>query len=99
VDERDRPTEWLRSFVEGSRPYAWLVMDAGDLGVAAYRLARARCRIQPVPSTVPTLRELMAAGREVSEALAIELPSPLVLLDQCVQAGLLVIEPLTRRAA
>jgi hypothetical protein len=98
TEELERPTEWLRAMVEGRR-YRWLLEDAGSFAIAAYRLARARCRIQPVPNGIPTLTELCAAARVLSESSGETMPSVSLMLDACDRAGLLVIAPLRRRAA
>lgn len=99
TEETERPTEWLRSLQEGRRAYRWLVEDAGSLAVAAYRLARARCRVQPVPTLIPTVTELCAAARRIHEATGGALLCTSLLLDECEAAGLQVIAPLSRRAA
>ncbi|HEY3233178.1 MAG TPA: hypothetical protein VGJ84_00585 [Polyangiaceae bacterium] len=92
--ELDRPSEWLRRFQEDPARYSELVRDAG-LAQAAYRLARARCRVQAVSTAVPTLRELVAAAGQLSRhvgGVPAFLPS-LLFLD-CEQAGLPVIAPM-----
>jgi hypothetical protein len=48
---------------------------------------------------VPTLRELTAAGRTLAEACDLAVPSAASLLEACAEAGLLVIEPMTRAVA
>ena len=96
--EQDRPTEWLRALSEG-RLYRWLLEDAGNIAVAAYRLARARCRVQPVPTAIPTLREVIAAGRAIEGACGEVLPPAVDIAEECEARGLMVISPLRRRAA
>src|SRR5262245_48948728 len=96
--EQERPTEWLRALSEG-RLYRWLLEDAGNMSVAAYRLARARCRIQPVPTAIPTLREVIAAARFLEGACGEALPPALDVADECEARGLMVIAPVRRRAA
>jgi hypothetical protein len=98
-EERERPHEWLRSLTESPVGLAWLLGDSASLGVAAYRLARAVGRIQPVANHVPTSTELWAAARRIAVAAGGNAPSHAVLLDECRLAGLLVIAPLSRRAA
>ena len=99
-EEIERPTEWLRGLEEGRRDYHWLLRDAGGLARAAYRLACARCRVQPVPSRVPTERELCAAARTIALGTgARDIPQPTLLLAECDFAGLPVIAPLSREAA
>ncbi len=101
TEELERPTEWLRSLQEGRRQYRWLLEDAGSLALAAYRLARARCRIQPVPSAIPTLQEVGAAARFIRRhtAPANGVPCDSLLLAECEAAGLAVIAPVSRDAA
>jgi len=98
TEELERPTEWLRAVTEGQK-YCWLLDDAGSLAVAAYRLARARCRIQPVPSAIPTLTELGSAAKLIAESCGEPIPVTALLIDACERAGLLVIAPVRRRAA
>jgi hypothetical protein len=93
TEELERPYEWIRRIVEGGE-YRSLVEDAGDIAFAAYRLARALCRIRPVPTSVPTLRELVAAAVEIGNACGMRVPSGTSLAEACEGAGLLVIEPL-----
>lgn len=90
--ERDRPFEWLRALREGAAGHGELLRDSGDAAVAAYRLARARCRAAAVACHVPTLREVRAAWRELREAgYADESPSLERLGWDLERAGLLVI--------
>jgi len=91
--EQDRPTEWLRALIEG-KLYRWLVDDAGSMAVAAYRLSRARGRVQPMPNTVPTLREVLAAAREIHQACGVAIPATLLLVDECEHRGLPLIAPI-----
>jgi hypothetical protein len=93
TDEHERPYEWIQRIVEGGE-YGSLLDDAGDIAFAAYRLARALCRIRPVPTSVPTLRELVVAAVEIGNACGIRVPSGTSLAEACEGAGLLVIEPL-----
>lgn len=100
TEEADRPTEWLRRLCEDRRLYRRLLADTGSLALAAYRLARARCRVQPVPSRVPTLSELRVAAEEIASAAS--LPGRLIseqLLSECEDAGLMVIVPLRAASA
>jgi hypothetical protein len=94
-EEQDRPHEWILRIVEG-REYGALVDDAGDLALAAYRLARALCRIRPVPTSVPTLREIAAAAAEIADACGMFVPSGTSLVEACEAAGFVVIEPVFR---
>ena len=100
TDEIERPTEWLRSLQEGRRDYHWLLCDAGSLALAAYRLACARCRVQPVPTRIPTARELYAAARTIARFVGHrDIPQPALLVADCNFAGLPVIAPLAQHAA
>ena len=98
AEELERPGEWLRAVLEG-RHYRWLLEDAGSLAVAAYRLARARCRIQPMPTPIPTLAELCVAARRMAEGCGLSQPPVALILDECDRAGLLVIAPASRPRA
>ena len=98
AEELERPGEWLRAMFEGRR-YRWLLEDAGSVTVAAYRLARARCRIQPMPTPIPTLAELCVAVRSVAEGCGLSEPPMALMLDECDRAGLLVIAPVSRPRA
>lgn len=93
-DETERPGEWLRRFAEDASVYRLLLDDSGCLAVAAYRLARARIRVQPVSAHVPTLAELKSAADEISERLGMDGSHHLgVLVADCVLAGLPLILP------
>lgn len=65
TDERLRPQEWLLKLDEDGQRYFELLAEDNSLAIAAYRLARARCRVQPIPSAIPTRRELEAAARRL----------------------------------
>jgi hypothetical protein len=92
--EQERPAEWLDALKDEG--YGRLLADAGNIAVAAHRLARALCRTRELPSALPTLRELEAAARLLAEACDVALPSSRVLAQACELAGLDVIEPLER---
>jgi hypothetical protein len=93
-DETERPSEWLRRFAEDGASYRVLLDDAGSLAVAAYRLARARCRVQSVPADVPTLSELRTAAAEIARRTGVERQHHTgVLVADCLLAGLPVILP------
>lgn len=101
VEEIERPSEWLRHIQEDRSAYLRLVSESGGLTFAAYRLARARCCVHTLGISVPTLRELLAAAREILIATADErsvLKASLLLCD-CEHAGLPVIAPLGFAAA
>jgi hypothetical protein len=100
TEETERPTEWLRSFQEDAALYFDLVTETGSLALAAYRLARARCRVQPVPTFIPTATELMAAALDLSRRVApgAKEPIPSLVLADCESAGYTVICPIPRAA-
>lgn len=91
-EEQERPQEWIQRIVE-SGEYRALLDEAGDIAFAAYRLARALCRIRPVSTSVPTLRELVAAAAEIGRACGTPIPPGVNLADACEAAGLPVISP------
>lgn len=100
TEEIERPTEWLRSLEEGRQSYQWLLHDAGSLATAAYRLACARCRVQPVPTGIPTARELYAAARTITRSTEQrDVPRLELLVAECDSADLPVIAPLSQSAA
>jgi len=92
--EQDRPAEWLEALKDEG--YGRLLAESGSVAVAAHRLARALCRSRELPSSLPTLRELEAAARLVSEDCELAIPSGRVLAQTCELAGLDVIEPIER---
>lgn len=93
-DETERPGEWLRRFAEDASAHRSLLSESGGLAIAAHRLARARCRVQPMSSEVPTLAELKAAAEEIAERAGLERTQHLgVLVADCVLAGLPLILP------
>ncbi len=97
--EDHRPSEWLRHLQETADGYHLLLEHSGCLTRAAYRLARARCRVHSLPSNLPTARELGAATAELCELLDRERPNPVTLASECERLGLHVIVPLSRNAA
>jgi len=99
--ETERPTELLRKLEEHRITHSELVIESGGLAVAAYRIARARCRAGSLTSTVPTLRELAAAATEISNHATLTgfVPDATLLATECEQLGLVVITPLSRRVA
>jgi hypothetical protein len=91
--EAERPSEWLRSLAESARGYADLLAESGELVVAAYRLARARCRTRETSSTTPSSREVRAAALEVLRGVGdreTPVPSPSRFVKECEAVGLLV---------
>ena len=99
-DEIERPTEWLRRLAENRMHYRSLLEHAGSLAAAAYRLARARCRTQPVPMLVPTAMEIRVAAEEITRYVGLRHAVRLgQLLEDCEHAGLTVIVPMSASAA
>lgn len=98
--ELTRPAEWLRYLQETAGAYETVLAESRGFARAAYRIARAHCRVQPIPSNLPTVRELGAAaillarhvvpGRADIDALT--------LARECEALGLRVILPLTSAA-
>jgi hypothetical protein len=93
TEELERPAEWLGSLADGSL-FRALVKESKGLSVAAYRLARARLRVLTVPMSVPTLREVAVAASALAEACETPVPSYATLLDECTDAGCVVIAPI-----
>lgn len=99
-DELDRPTEWLRRLSEDRALYRRLLSESGTLSRAAYRLARARCRVQPSGVSIPTRAELTVAVREIAAATGTPIPALLSdLVGECEEHGMAVILPLSADAA
>lgn len=100
TEETERPTEWLRRLAENRALYQKLIESAGGLALAAYRLARARCRVQAVPTTVPTVAELRVAAHEITRYVGMRTTLHVgQLIADCEQAGLPVIVPMNASAA
>jgi hypothetical protein len=87
------PIEWLNELVATRDGYRRLVQDAGNLSVAAWRLAQARCQTWEVPTHVPTVTEVRAAARTIARRAGIDgsVPSNAVLTSECESRGLLVL--------
>jgi hypothetical protein len=66
-DEMERPAEWLRRLDELDGSYGRLLLESGNLALAAHRLARARCRVFGGRDGIPTLREVVAAARTIAK--------------------------------
>ena len=100
-EELDHSAEWLRALYEDAGAFARLVSDSGGMAHAAYRLARARCRANAVPTTLPTLEELQAAALILARRVDTSGPLPIksLLASECDSLGLAVIRPLPPRAA
>jgi len=97
-DEAERPAEWLRLLCENRDLYRELFERDGSIAIAAYRLARARCRVREVPSPIPTAAELRVAAIEIAYHVGCcERLDERELIDECEKAGLSVIA--SRRAA
>jgi hypothetical protein len=93
-DEHERPGEWLRSFAEDDASYSRLLADSENFAIAAYRLARARCRIQPTNFKVPNLIELKTAAEDIARRSGVQGVFHMgVLVADCALAGLTVILP------
>ena len=100
IEEYDRPTEWLSRLREDRALYRRLVADAGSFARAAYRVARARCRVQPVSVGIPTLAEFCVAAEEIALATGVVIrATPTDLARECEDAGMDVILPLSVHAA
>jgi hypothetical protein len=100
IEELERPTEWLRNLRENGALYRQLLETTGSLALAAHRLALARCRVQPVPTSVPTQAELRVAAAEIARHVGLKTGSHVAeLVADCETAGLTVITPLAPRAA
>ena len=61
------PSIWLQALIEDTRGYERLLADAGNLPVAAYQLAKAKCMTREHHTAVPTRVEVRAAAREIAE--------------------------------
>jgi hypothetical protein len=87
------PNEWLLFWAGHRDAHQALMRDAGSLVLAAWRLAWARCRTSDVASTVPSMREVRGAAREIARRSGIEdtVPSATQIARECADAGLLVI--------
>jgi len=71
------PIEWLRRLEEDPvGGYRRLLTEAGSLAGAAHRVARARCQTWMLATPVPTLREVRAAAREISDRVGLTGPVP-----------------------
>jgi hypothetical protein len=90
TEEAHRPAEWLLRFEENRHRYLELLEESGSLAVAAYRLARARCRVQPVSCAVPTSSELWSAARRIATHTGTlpDTPSGSRLMEECESKGL-----------
>lgn len=85
-------TEWLLSL--GQRDaHRRLLEEAGSLPAAAWKLARARCATAPVPTEIPSVRELRGAAREIARRVGLgdDVPEGTRLARECEAMGLLVI--------
>jgi hypothetical protein len=94
--ELERPSEWLRALEEEPDAYHVLVVEAGGLARAAYRIASARCRAQSGLGETPTLRELQVAALLVAQRLGVAetLPITSLLANDCEEQGMPVIRPM-----
>jgi hypothetical protein len=62
-EELQNPQAWLSRLSQESDGYTRLIGESGGTARAAYRLARARCKVASPPSASPTLEDLQAAAR------------------------------------
>ena len=60
-EEISSPEEWLRRLAAERDGYGQLVNESGGMARAAYRLARARCKVES--GAPPALDDLQAAAR------------------------------------
>jgi hypothetical protein len=101
TEETQRPSEWLRRLEEDHARYPVLLDESGGfIGIAAYRIARARCRTRAAATIVPTMHELRAAAEDIARRCRVLCPMASHLVEECRRSGLLVITPIsTDRAA
>jgi hypothetical protein len=88
------PLQWLLELNESDDGYQRLLAAAGgDLVVAAYRLAVARCGVAMPQLTVPTAIEISAAAHEIAIRLGLPMPVPRsrLLAEYCEAEGLPVL--------
>jgi hypothetical protein len=92
-EDKDRPVEWLLKLDSEPEGYRRLIQEAGSLAEAAYRLARARCRVSARSTEVPSRSELGAAALRIVTRTGDARPAPtgLALARECESRGLLVI--------
>ena len=84
--------EWLLSLSESERGYQILLEESESLAVAAWQIARARCRAWFRPE-VPTRWEVHAAAREIAARVDLPTPTPppAILASDCEAAGFPVV--------
>lgn len=86
------PIEWLFTVLSDREGHRRLLEESGSVAIAAFRLARARCRTSELPTEVPSTRELHGAAREIVRRTGLHrVPSLGDLVAECEAAGLLVI--------
>jgi hypothetical protein len=87
------PVAWLESLHERPDGYRSLLEDNGSLALAAWQLARARCRAREISTEVPTRAEVRAAARELvlRTGDGRSIPSSALLASECEARGFLVI--------
>ena len=91
--EVERPSEWIRGLRETAQGYANLLAESGELLVAAYRVAVARCRTREFSAMTPSPREVRAAALEVLNAVGdreTPVPPAARVIAECAAAGLVV---------
>ena len=86
------PIEWLFSVLADREGHRRLLDESGRMAIAAFRLARARCKTAAIPTDVPTTHELRGAAREIARRTGLDrVPSLGDMVAECEAAGLLVI--------
>ena len=99
AEQRDRaahragaPIEWLFTVIADPHGHRRLLDESGSMAIAAFRLARARCKTAAVPSDVPSTHELRGAAREIARRSGVgRVPSLADMVAECEAAGHLVI--------
>ena len=85
-------TEWLLR-LGSDDAHRKLLDESGSLSAAAWRLARARCVTSPLPTEIPTAREVRGAAREILRrvGLSADPPNARWIAQECEALGLTVI--------
>lgn len=88
------PNEWLLELNQNRDGHRRLLAEeGGNLSVAAWRLARARCASGANATDIPSAIELRGAAREIAKrsGLGAEVPDARGLARECERLGYLVI--------
>ncbi len=88
--ELQRPAEWLRALEASPDGHRALIGRMG-FAKASYLLATAHCLAHPLPTPVPTVRELFAAACKLSTFSGMAKPRLAQIVESCEAAGLTVI--------